>query len=187
LWTGPQVPGWPETLAGQGPGLWRANVVFDAEGKLEVGPWSLGWDLGHTHAFLAWLADSEDGLAGLLKGGEPWGGPGITLVVPVSVPPWPGKEAAARAGVEVPAAVLKGGQVMWHDFRMEEGRAVTAGTDGLVGVVRASGRTWRRVRGEVVQRAGQLAAALPEAQWRPDAGQAGELVEAMLDARGLLG
>lgn len=145
---------------------------------LEAGFPPLHWD-----AFLSSLGNTQ----ALLEGGEP---PRLeakyTVVLPVSVPPWPSPGTSGReVKIEgVPPQIQ--GWFFWYDVQMRENppELWTAGLDGLVGVARGEGENFETARLHAVGLAGQLW--VPERQFRGDAGGRVALTLAQLENLGVV-
>lgn len=111
----------------------------------------------------------------------------FTVVLPVTVPPWPGRPAESPE--PQPLKGLTGAQMSrfgLHDIQLDEEsqRVYAAGLDGFVGVARGTGHTFELARGLALEVA--LAAQLREKQLRPDVGQHMGGALAALEAAGLL-
>lgn len=126
-----------------------------------------GWPDLHT---AAWLSSTEH--VGEVLGGSRTDGPTsrYTVVLPVSIPPWPSLRGEAEVqGLEDLHPSLQG-KFFWYDITPDpETRALrTAGLDGLVAVARGEGGTFERARRTALA----LTQALPlhEKQYRPDVG-----------------
>ena len=70
-----------------------------------------------------------------------------------------------------------------HDVKMEQGQLLTAGTDGLVAVVRGSGQRPASARAKALRTASTFR--LPQIQVRLDAGQQVEQTLNFLEDHGL--
>ncbi len=175
-------------------GLVQFNLNFQtANGEPAVDGMSAGWPFLHSHAFLSELED----FAGLLEDGfvETEGDtPSATrrllpskfvTVLPVSRPPWPTRKARFRFDL-VPVEGLtpeQMGRMFWHDVQVDQeaGTLTTAGLDGLVGVCRGSADTSELALARSLEVALRLA--LPEKQFRADAGRRTQSVLAELEQR----
>lgn len=147
-----------------------------------------GWNFLQTHAFAAQLY--EPNLTEVVEGAAPRLPHRYTIALPVSIPPWPlrglyGEKQCNVRPAEAPIGpeAVKSGEVFFHDFRVRDGRAFTAGTDGLVGVVRASADTLWLARQKVLRLAQSLA--LEEMQYRTDVAQGVEMALGLLESQGL--
>lgn len=151
-------------------GLVRIGLTLDEEGKLLTTSSSYGWSPLHYHAWAASISELGPALTGAQS--QPIPTPFATAVT-VSIPPYPtvcnvppGKHTLSDLPKEVLAAT------MWHDVRIPQaGVLETAGADGLVGVVTATGRHWEVVRPQATASLHSLGQRLPEAQYRVDFGQ----------------
>ena len=158
-------------------GLVQLGLFLDAaDGKIQIRGGELGWPWLHTHAFLSEL---ENLSAVVLEDEAPVISKRFTVVVPVTMPPWPWQDGKAE---EVPIKGLttqKQGQVFWHDVHMKDGELWTAGLDGLVGVCRGAANTPELARAKAL--ADAVAIELPSKQFRPDAVQSLSAQLAMLE------
>lgn len=172
-------------LKGQFRGLVRVGVSIDQAVKIETTGYSTGWSLLHSHAFMAGL----DSLSAVLAGGPPLPEKRFTVVAPVSVPPWPriNNERAEQAEVMLPeeeeAAKLVRSSIYWHDVRVDGGKLMVAGVDGLVGVVHQNASQFELARSRVITYAG--AVGLSEPQRRSDVGVLVPTILASLESVGL--
>jgi hypothetical protein len=73
----------------------------------------------------------------------------------------------------------------FHDIQVESDGVVTAGTDGLVGVVTGAGHSWDMLRARVVGLAAELASLVPGAQYRLDFGQSIPMVVGAMENVGI--
>lgn len=140
-----------------------------ADGEPLVLGEQLGWPHLHTHAFIGEL----DGFGDVLAGASPVLPQKFVTVIPVSIPPWPNRSAEGAAQVEVGGLTEEyQSRVLWHDIQVnaEERKLMTAGLDGLVGVVRGAGYYPELARAQALGLA--QAIQLPNKQYRPDAGTA---------------
>lgn len=153
-------------------GLVGAGVRYnETSGKLEpTGHFHAGWD-----DWLHWeLALCElPSWTSLLEGSSQTEGPTndlppYTVGVVVSQPPWPSVGHPVPAQVELALAPQITKNTFFHDICVEEGRVLTAGTDGLVGVARGVGRSLDRARGQALATVGGLV--FRERQVRLDVG-----------------
>ena len=166
-------------------GLVQASM---AEGR--VSTWRAGWNFLQTHAFFGDLGGGLGQLFGMGGSGELEHR--FTVVVPVSVPPWPMGGLQAEISMNrsskphsIPnEGVVDTGQVFFHDMRVRDHEAQIAGTDGLVGVVQGSANTLSLARKRALQVAANFR--LPEMQFRVDAGSQVEGVLVRLEEAGLV-
>jgi hypothetical protein len=151
-------------------GLVQADVNQSPEtGGPELGGWLAGWPWLHTQAFLSEL----ENLPELLKGDIPEypKDTRYTVVLPVSIPPWP---YVKSAGAEVyPVEGLTNqdmSRFFWHDIQVdsEHRELKSGGLDGLLGVSRGSGWSFELARQQALGQAFRLS--VPEKQFRPDIG-----------------
>lgn len=160
-------------------GLVQAHLrKVTVDGKVEVSGLQQGWHALHLHAFAAALG--EQPLGAVLSGEEPTLGKRYTVVVPVTVPPWPIRcnVPSAVEKIEVPGPAAA--RVLWHDVTV---KGEVAGLDGFVGVARGSGSTLWAAQREALMVADAIS--VPEKQVRRDVGGGVELVLAGLE--GLVG
>lgn len=139
----------------------------EATGKLEpTGMFTAGWS-----EWLHWeLALGELPSLTTLLGGDPQPtdlAP-FTVGVVLSQPPWPivGTPAPPSVPLELNPEVTR--RVFFHDIKVEAGQVMTAGSDGLVGVARGTGRSLARARQVALTVAGLVN--FPERQLRMDVG-----------------
>lgn len=142
--------------------------------------WRAGWGSLQAHAFVAELGDAGAGFGAVIEGAEPVFPHRFTVVLAVSIPPWPLRCDVKPETPPIPPEVVKTGAVFLHDMRVEEDGPRGAGTDGLIGVARWSAHSLKLAQ----QRVREIAAAmeLPQAQWRPDVGGKVETVLAGIEA-----
>jgi hypothetical protein len=172
-------------------GLVRLALRPSEDGSVPAGDLYLGWGWLHTHAFISELGDRGPGLGGVLAGEAAEFPSTFTVVLPVSMAPWPGR-IDARGGwpqVEVPAAARKG-DVFFHGIAFGDGKVWTGvpaedADGGLVGVARGSAATLGLARGRALEQAAILGEAIPDPQFRPDVGGSVEEVLATLERQGL--
>ena len=190
---GPIVAGLA-TAAYRGLVRFAAQRVEESRAFAVTGLW-LDWGWLHTQAFTAAL-DSD---LGMVLAGE--ASPELrathTVVLPVSMAPWPGRTwGKARRGqprtwpsVEVPAPV-RAAAPFFMGIRFDQGRVLTgapaeAPDGGLVAVVHGRAEVLGLARARALQVARQLAEVLPEPQFRPDVALGVEEVLAALESEGL--
>jgi hypothetical protein len=151
-------------------GLVNAGIQINAQtGGPKLVHTDAGWPWLHTHAFLSELENTAETLQGLAEP-EFTDGAKYTVVLPVSVPPWPivGAQTAPvqpLAGLPPEAAA----QYFWHDMRVGPEGMSSAGLDGLLGVSRGAGYTLDLARRRAIERAALLQ--VPEKQFRADVGE----------------
>lgn len=149
-------------------GLVNVGLGRDPEtGGVRLKGAELGWPQLHLDAWLSGLEETGTVLAGEA---EPKPASRYTVVLPVSVPPWPIQGGAGkRIKIEGLPPALQGWW-FWYDMGPDEERRElwTAGLDGLVGVARGEGRTFERARLRALALAQQIQ--LPEKQVRFDVG-----------------
>ncbi len=143
----------------------------DGEINLVAGALSAGWDMPHAHAFISDL----DSLGGLMGGAKPQLLSDYVVALPISLPPWPYSYPASANRKSAPVVEVTGltdkdtRSIFFHDFRTDEKYKVwTAGTDGLVAVVRGAAAHPDLARLRAVSLAEKIH--LPGKQYRPDAG-----------------
>jgi hypothetical protein len=136
-------------------------------GGLRLTQLRAGWPMLHLEA---WLSSTER--VGRVLSGEapPRPTAKYTVVLPVSIPPWPNPQGSAevtRIGGLPPQ--LQGWN-FWFDMAPNEERQElwTAGLDGLVCVTRGEGQSFETARMHAVGIAQQIQ--LPEKQFRGDVG-----------------
>jgi len=182
---------WTDELKSSGfRGLVQLNLNFQTEtGEPEVNGMQAGWPFLHTHAFLSELED----FAGLLAEDTPSATrPAQTLLprkfvtaLPVSRPPWPTRKARFRFDLAPIGGLTpeQMGRVFWHDVQVdpEAQKLTTAGLDGLVGVCRGAADTNELALVRALEVALRLA--LPEKQFRSDAGRRTQSVLSELEGR----
>lgn len=169
-------------------GLVQGHLDLQA-GKL-VG-WEGGWQGLHTHAFLGALVSPLKDVFHVEQ--PPVLAPLYTVVVPVSLPPWPLTCNLAPPEVPIPIATettsglipAQLAHILWHDIRLEGGKLQTAGLDGLVGVAYGSAMSMGLAQRRALETASSLR--LPQVQLRVDVGQGVPLVQALLEEQGVLG
>lgn len=107
--------------------------------------------------------------------------------VPVTLPPWPHypRQANVPAPVHPVSLGTAAGHFAFHDVDVREGQLYAGGSDGYVGVAVGTGVTLARAVREA-QSVACAAGALPESQWRADAGLTALDVLTELDGAGLL-
>jgi len=161
-------------------GLVKVGVLLKPppEGDESEGPeavvlgYQAGWNHLQTHALLAEAGDGgTPTITEALTGeAEPQLWHRFTVVVPVSIPPYPYRAASSErsANLPIPEPAVQCGKVFWHDMCVEDGVVKTAGLDGLVGVVRASADNLSLALAQVRGWAGLFR--LPELQVRVDVG-----------------
>lgn len=162
-------------------GLFSVDVAVDPETRgLVLGQLTAGWPWLQTHAFVGDLTS----LGGLLEGKpetllNQW-----VTVLPVTVPPWPVLSEARSTEEELQG--LDSGDLnsfFLHDVKVEDGRALVAQTDGLVAVVRGSGRFHSSSQVKALGLAGKIG--LTDKQFRPDVGSQVQSTLAMLELMGM--
>lgn len=163
-------------------GLVQVGLVYRDGGWAASGI-ALGWHGLHLHAWLAALG--EGGLVGKVLAGEaPTFPHRYTVVVPVSVPPWPTMGSVLPAEQQVQIGDEAAGRVFWHDVAIDEGARVmkVAGVDGLIGVARGSADSMTLARIRAYSTVGAMQ--VWEKQARLDVGQGVEDDLAKLEAAG---
>lgn len=166
-------------------GLAQVGLRLDNQG-VHAESVRAGWSFLHTHALLASMGDSEWPLGETLtERGAPMFQKRFTVVIPVTVPPWP-IECNAPSH-EVPIEGLAPGQerhFFWHDVKVDEEnrRLLVAGLDGLVGVARGVGSNLLLARHKALALASALR--IPEKQFRTDAAGQVEQVLALFEQMG---
>lgn len=137
-----------------------------------------GWPMLHLDA---WLSSVES--VGRVLGGEAPAKPSskYTVVLPVSVPPWPNPQGSAEVVQIGGLPPQLQGWWFWYDMAPDDARQElwTAGLDGLVGVARGEGSQFETARLHAVGLAQQVQ--LPEKQYRPDVGLKVPVVLAQLE------
>lgn len=152
-------------------------------GEMELAALVAGWPWLHTQAFTAEL----DSLRAVLEGHEPVLHRRFTVVLPLTVPPWPSEKTARepQAGVPIEGlTVQQQGGCFWFDMKVNaaERRLETAGLDGLLAVATgAADSTPALARARALELAGRLQ--VPGKQYRPDTGAAVDGVLAALEDR----
>jgi hypothetical protein len=161
----------------------RGLVQVHLDREMKGLGWEGGWYPLHLHA---WLAAQSTPLHALLGGGIPQLAQRFTVVVPVTVAPWP--TPCDYKGPSIPLSLPKDvvDNILWHDVRIEDGGLATAQLDGLVGVAYGGAQSLTLARQRALARASELGKALPGRQLRPDVGNGVEAVLAGLEERGLL-
>lgn len=159
----------------------RGLVQLHLDRGLRARWWEGGWKALHLHA---WLAALEQPLGGVLDGAMPVLEPAYSVVVPVTVPPWPvaSNKTSAPSPVEAPREVV--GRASWHDTRLVGEQLVVAELDGFVAVAKGSAQGLGLARRRALEVA--TAIGVPEKQLRPDVGAMVELVQAGLEGMGHL-
>jgi len=143
-----------------------------------------GWNFLQHHALLAEAGDYDTpNITSILNGAEPAFYHRFTVVIPVSIAPYPYHSDSKTDRLPIPEGAIKCGHVFWHDMLVEDGVVRTAALDGLVGVVRASADSLMLARGRALAFAKLIA--LPELQVRVDVGEQVEGTLAFLEGRGL--
>lgn len=166
-------------------GLCQVGVRMEPGGLVAEGL-RAGWTFLHTHALLAALGAQEEELGALLtEGAVPLFEKRFTVVVPVTVPPWPIECNATSE--RHPVRGLQEGQerhLFWHDVEVDEERRrlVVAGLDGLVAVSRGVASHLTLARQNALHAA--QAIRLPEKQYRSDAGSQVDGVLALFEKMG---
>ncbi len=138
-----------------------------------------GWKGLHTHA---WLAAQGGRLGDLLERGEGYLPHAYSVVIPVTVPPWPvvGNVSSSPTEIEGPREAFS--QAFWHDSTLQGERLMVAGLDGFVAVAHGEAQSLslaRRKAAAVAQAIG-----LPEKQVRFDTGEEVDGLVAVLEANG---
>jgi hypothetical protein len=174
------IPPFEDQLkAGSFKGLVNLGLGRDPQsGGLRLIQLRAGWPLLHLEA---WLSSTER--VGRVLTGEALPRPTAkyTVVLPVSIPPWPSPQGSAAVvkidGLTTPLQ----GWAFYYDMAPNEQRQElwTAGLDGLVAIVRGEGRSFETARFHAVGMAQQII--LPEKQYRPDAGLKVPVVLAQLE------
>lgn len=158
-------------------GLVQAHLgqQLDKGTPLGVMWWSGGWVPLHLHA---WLASLGSPLGELLEGEPPLLPNPYSVVVPVTVPPWPSPGSSASVEVGCPQP----GEAVWHDIYTRDGKLVVAGLDGLVAVAKGSAGSLWLARRKALAVAGSVR--VPSKQLRPDVGASVEGTLGELELRG---
>ncbi len=154
--------------------------------QAEGGGWQLigfraGWHFLHTHAFVA----DQPNLGDILEGTEPIFPKRFTVVLPVTIPPWPLTCDYRAKKVENIGKNLTEAQfsnTYFHDIQVEGTQVNTAGLDGLVAVAQGSGENLQFARHQALSIAHTLD--LPEKQFRPDAAAMVDVELAQLESLG---
>jgi hypothetical protein len=140
-----------------------------------------GWAPLQAHAFFA-----ERHVSDLLvkSPASPQTHARFVVAVPMSLPPWPNRDAAPAA--QVPLNGLSQdqlGKVWWHDVQFDPAnhRLQTAGLDGLLGIAIGSAHSFALAQGHALEVATTLGVA--EKQYRLDAGQSVQAVLGLLEDR----
>lgn len=169
-------------------GLVKVGIQIDPEDQQEpilVG-YQAGWNFLQAHALLAEAGDAgTPSFSQILQGEEPQFCHRFTVVLPMSVPPYPHRAAVGQSAdsLPIPPAAVKSGKFYWHDMAVVDGVVQTAGLDGLVAVVRASANSFRLVNNRLLAYGKLLD--LPQLQVRLDVGNQVEFLLATLEERGL--
>jgi hypothetical protein len=146
---------------------------------LDVQWWSGGWTALHLHA---WLSALETPVGVLLEGLPAVLPKTYTVVVPVTVPPWPVAcdQHSLESEVLAPKEALS--QALWHDTRVVEGKLLVAGLDGLVAVARGSAHGLGLARTRALAVATSIR--VPQRQLRGDVGGLVERTLAHIETAG---
>lgn len=164
-------------------GLVNVGLIEDNEGGLKADGLQAGWPFLHLHAFLS----EVEGFGDVLQGAVPVLPMKYVTVVPVTIPPWPNHGTAAEKDALVEGLTpQQQSRVFWHDIRVlpEERKVLTAGLDGLVGVVRGAAQSPVLSQARALEVAAKII--LPQKQWRPDVGQTVGAAVASLEMAGLV-
>tara|TARA_Y100000310_G_scaffold314035_2_gene363046 strand:+ start:6637 stop:7617 length:981 start_codon:yes stop_codon:yes gene_type:complete len=175
-----------DQLAAEGAkGLVRFPTSFDQVSKeWKKGSPEVGWTGLHSHAFVYSLNSGDfsqlllgHSISGLEKQ--------YTVVVPVSIPPWPLHVKSAEANVYAETRNLDGTnaavrqRLLLHDVKRTERGLSTAGLDGLIGVACGSGNTLSMAKLQALGTAGAIQVA--EKQFRTDVGGKVEGFQVLLE------
>lgn len=154
--------------------------IGGATGSIEPLRMKAGWHLPHAHTF---LSDLED-MPGLLMGLEQFPHKSIVMSALVTVPPYPFSSGRAEEprGILIESKELTK-RMFFHDLQLNGEEITTAGLDGLVAIVRGSGRSFQVARGELLRVANAIQ--VREKQFRTDAGLQTEQVYSYLQELGL--
>ena len=145
-------------------GLVRVGVKINHDGTVSHVNHSTGWDVLHLHLLLSGVENVGELFVGEVKVTHRY-----SFALPVSIPPWPYLVNMAAKEVEVKGlSVEMRKSVGWHDVRKVGKTIMTAGLDGLVGVVRRSSDHPTRCIGECLEVAGSMD--VEEKQFRSDGG-----------------
>lgn len=166
-------------------GLVRYPTSFDQVSKeWKKGEPQVGWAGLHTHAFVYSLSGGD--FSQLLLG-EVIQGPDkqYTVVLPVSIPPWPLHMIHSEVNVYADTRNLDGTnsavrqRLLLHDVKRTEKGLSTAGLDGLIGVACGSGNTLSMAKLQALGTAGAIQ--VPEKQFRTDVGGKVEGFQVLLE------
>ena len=164
-------------------GLVNVGMVED-KGTLVLEGYEVGWPSLHTQVFMSAVEGSWGEL--LTTGLLPVFADKFTVGLPVTVPPWPGSGNASSQGrgirdIEIDLNHKLHKHVYWHDVKVnvEEKKLLTAGLDGLIGVVHASSDCFENA----LQKALGISSLLgvPEKQFRGDIGGGVRVLELQLN------
>jgi len=136
-------------------------------GGLRLSQVRAGWPFLHLEA---WLSSTERVGRVLAGDAPPRPTAKYTVVLPVSVPPWPNPQGSAEVVQIGGLPPQLQGWNFFYDFEPHEDTQElwTAGLDGLVCIARGEGRSFETARMHALGVAQQIQ--LPEKQWRPDCG-----------------
>lgn len=150
---------------------------FEAAKELVPTGFIAGWPALITHAWLT----SQNGLGELLTGVPPkLDSKPFTVALPVTQPPYPVRGAPGPEPVSLAGLVREHAQhCYFHDIAVRGSEPWTAGLNGLIAVVAASGSSLYSAQQKVLTVAGVLP--LPEKQLRPDVGMGANMMIAELE------
>lgn len=143
----------------------RVGISINPEGAIVPAGMRAGWSVPHYHV--------------------PFGTARLATAVTVSIPPWPTECNVVPERVRFTPSKALMAATAFHDIQVEDGGVVTAGTDGLVGVVTGSGHSWDMLRARVAGLAAELASLVPGAQYRLDFGQGVPMVVGAMENIGI--
>jgi hypothetical protein len=141
----------PALVAENFRGQVRVGISIGPDGAIVPAGMRAGWSVPHYHV--------------------PLGTGKVATAVTVSISPWPTECNVAPERVRFAPSKALMAATAFHDIQVEDEGVVTAGTDGLVGVVTGSGHSWDMLRARVASLAAELASLVPGAQYRLDFGQ----------------
>jgi hypothetical protein len=116
-----------------------------------------------THLLL-----SDQAYCPLLEGSEPSFPNRFVVSMSISVPPYPYTSIPGSAPIPIPSLEPHLSNTFVHDVALKDGQVWTAGTDGLIGYVRASGDILSLALQDALGVATSLR--IPQVQYRPDVG-----------------
>ncbi len=164
-------------------GLTNVGLV-ESQGKLVLEGWETGWPDLHTQVFMSAVEGSWGQL--LTRGVLPVFTNTFTVGLPVTVPPWPGSGNTQSQGrgikdIEIDLNPKLHKHVYWHDVKVqvEEKKLLTAGLDGLVGVVHANSDSFENALQKALGISNLIG--LSEKQYRSDIGGGVRMLESQLN------